>query len=50
MSGTLSDWENNMIDHRLRKVISITENEFSFMSGRSTAEAILSTTWANEKI
>ena len=32
-------WER-VIEHRLRRVTSVTQNQFGFMSGRSTMEAI----------
>jgi hypothetical protein len=39
MSHTMKLWEM-IIEHHLRRVTSITENQFGFMSGRSTMEAI----------
>jgi hypothetical protein len=39
MSHTMKLWER-IIEHRLRGVINVTENQFGFMSGRSTIEAI----------
>jgi hypothetical protein len=39
MSHTMKIWER-IIEHRLRGVTNITENQFDFMSGRSTMEAI----------
>jgi hypothetical protein len=39
MSYTIKLWEK-IIEHRLRGVTNVTENQFGFMSGRSTMEAI----------
>jgi hypothetical protein len=39
MSHTMKLWEK-IIEHRLRGVTNVTENQFGFMSGRSTMEAI----------
>jgi hypothetical protein len=39
MSHTIKLWER-IIEHRLRGVTNVTENQFGFMSGRSTIEAI----------
>jgi hypothetical protein len=39
MSHTMKLWER-IIEHRLRGVINVTENQFGFMPGRSTMEAI----------
>jgi hypothetical protein len=39
MSHTMKLYERN-IEHRLRGVTNVTENQFGFMSGRSTMEAI----------
>jgi hypothetical protein len=39
MSHTIKLWER-IIEHRLRGVINITKNQFGFMPGRSTMEAI----------
>jgi hypothetical protein len=39
MSHTMKLWEM-IIEHRLRRVTNITENQFEFMPGRSTMEAI----------
>jgi hypothetical protein len=39
MSHTMKLWER-IIKHRLRGVTNVTENQFRFMSGRSTMEAI----------
>src|SRR6266540_6099782 len=39
MSHTTKLWER-VIEHRLRRVKSVTQNEFGFMPGRSTIEAI----------
>jgi hypothetical protein len=39
MSHTMKLWER-IIEHRLRGVTNVTENQFEFISGRSTMEAI----------
>jgi hypothetical protein len=39
MSHTMKLWEM-IIKHRLRRVTNVTENQFGFMSGRSTMETI----------
>ena len=39
MSHTMKLWER-VIGHRLRRVISVTQNQFEFMPGRSTMEVI----------
>lgn len=39
MSHTMKLWER-IIEHRLRRVTSVTQNQFGFMPGRSTMEAI----------
>jgi hypothetical protein len=39
MSHTIKLWER-IIEHRLRGVTNVTENQFDFMSGRSTMEVI----------
>ena len=39
MSHTMKLWER-VIEHRLRKMTSVTKNQFGFMPGRSTMEAI----------
>lgn len=39
MSHTMKLWER-VIEHRLRKMTNVTKNQFGFMSGRSTMEAI----------
>ena len=39
MSHTMKLWER-VIEHRLRRVTSVTQNQFGFMPGRSTVEAI----------
>jgi hypothetical protein len=39
MSHTMKLWER-IIEHRLRGVTNVTENQFRFMPGRSTMEAI----------
>jgi hypothetical protein len=39
MSHTMKPWER-IIEHRLRGVNNVTENQFGFMPGRSTMEAI----------
>jgi hypothetical protein len=39
MSHTMKLWER-IIEHRLRGVTNITKNQFGFMAGRSTMEAI----------
>jgi hypothetical protein len=39
MSHTMKLWEM-IIEHHLRGVTNITENQFGFMTGRSTMEAI----------
>ena len=39
MSHTMKLWER-VIEHRLRKLTSVTKNQFGFMPGRSTMEAI----------
>jgi hypothetical protein len=40
MSHTMKLWER-IIEHRLRRVTNVTKNQFGFMPGRSTMEAIL---------
>jgi hypothetical protein len=40
MSHTMKIWER-IIEHRLRGVTNVTKNQFGFMPGRSTMEAIL---------
>ncbi|XP_078148623.1 uncharacterized protein LOC144544079 [Carex rostrata] len=44
--GDVGLWER-VIEHRLRKVTSITKNQFGFMPGRSTTEAIFLTRQLN---
>ena len=39
MSHTMKLWER-VIEHRLRRLTSVTQNQFGFMPGRSTMEAI----------
>jgi Reverse transcriptase (RNA-dependent DNA polymerase) len=39
MSHTMKLWER-IIEHRLRKLTTVSKNQFGFMSGRSTMEAI----------
>jgi hypothetical protein len=39
MSHTMKRWER-IIEHRLRGVTNVTENQFGFMAGRSTMEMI----------
>jgi hypothetical protein len=39
MSHTMKLWER-VIEHRLRKLITVSKNQFGFMLGRSTMEAI----------
>jgi hypothetical protein len=39
MSHTMKIWER-IIEHRLRGVTNVTKNQFYFMVGRSTMEAI----------
>jgi hypothetical protein len=39
MSHTMKLWER-IIEHRLRGVTNVTENQFGFMPGRSTMKAI----------
>jgi hypothetical protein len=39
MSHTMKLWER-IIEHRLRGVSNVTENQFGFIPGRSTMEAI----------
>jgi hypothetical protein len=39
MIHTIKLWER-IIEHRLRGVTNVTENQFGFMSGRSTMETI----------
>jgi hypothetical protein len=39
MSHTMKFWER-VIEHRLRRATSVTQNQFGFMPGRSTMEAI----------
>jgi hypothetical protein len=39
MSHTMKLWRR-IIEHRLRRVTNVTENQFSFMSGRSTMKVI----------
>ena len=39
MSHTIKLWER-VIEHRLRRVTSVTQNQFEFMPRRSTMEAI----------
>ena len=43
MSHTMKLWER-VIEHRLRRVTSVTQNQFGFMPGRSTMEAIFPNT------
>jgi hypothetical protein len=39
MSHTMKVWER-IIEHRLRRVTNVTENQFSFMPGRSAMDVI----------
>jgi hypothetical protein len=39
MSHIMKLWER-VIEHRLRKLITVSKNQFGFMPGRSTMEAI----------
>jgi hypothetical protein len=39
MSHTVKLWER-VIEHRLRKLITVSKNQFGFMPGSSTMEAI----------
>jgi hypothetical protein len=39
MSHTMKLWER-VIEHRLRKLTIVSKNQFGFMPGRSTMEAI----------
>ncbi len=39
LSHTMKIWER-VVERRLRKIVSISENQFGFMPGRSTTEAI----------
>ena len=39
MCHTMKFWER-VIEHRLRQNVTISENQFGFMPGRSTTEAI----------
>ena len=39
MSHTMKLWER-VIEHRLRRIISVSEKQYGFMPGRSTMEAI----------
>ena len=39
MGHTMKLWEG-VIEHRLRRMTSVTKNQFGFMPGRSTMEAI----------
>ncbi|KAF3643257.1 putative pre-mRNA-processing factor 6-like [Capsicum annuum] len=39
LSHTIKIWER-VVERRLRRIVSISENQFSFMSGHSTTEAI----------
>jgi hypothetical protein len=39
MSHTMNLWER-VIEHRLRKLTTVSKNQFYFMLGRSTMEAI----------
>jgi uncharacterized Zn finger protein len=39
MSHTMKLWEG-VIEHRLRKLTTVSKNQFGFMPGRSTMEAI----------
>jgi hypothetical protein len=39
MSHTMKLWEK-IIEHRLKGVTNVTENQFSFMPGRSTMETV----------
>ena len=39
MSHIMKLWES-VIEHHLRRIISVSEKQFSFMSGRSTMETI----------
>jgi hypothetical protein len=48
MSHTMKLWER-IIEHRLMRVINVTENQFGFMSGRSTMEAIFLTSQLMER-
>jgi hypothetical protein len=41
MSHTIKLWER-IIEYRLRRVTNVTENQFAFMTGKSTMEAIFS--------
>jgi hypothetical protein len=41
MSHTMKLWKR-IIEHRLRGVTNVTENQFAFMTGKSTMEAIFS--------
>ena len=40
MFATNFMWWERVIEHRLRRVTSVTQNQFGFMPGRSTMEAI----------
>ena len=42
MSHTMKLWER-VIEHRLRRITSVTKNQFGFMPERSTTEAIFLT-------
>ena len=42
MSHTMKLWEK-VIEHRLRRMTSVTKNQFGFMPGRSTTKAIFLT-------
>ena len=49
MSHTMKLWER-VIEHRLKRVTSVTQNQLGFMPGRSTMEAIFSNTTINGEI
>ena len=49
MSHTMKLWER-VIEHRLRRVTSVTQNQFGFMPGRSTMEAIFFNTTIDGEI
>jgi hypothetical protein len=49
MSQTMKLWER-AIEHRLRRMTSVTKNQFGFMLGRSTMEAIFFGTTTYRKV
>ena len=47
MSHTMKQW-GSVIEHRIRRMTCVTKNQFGFMPGWSTMEAILGTTTYGE--